>query len=168
VLQAVTRSLKRINASGSVRSGKSLMRPIIFVDEAERAAFRAAQVVAGSIYVVGRGSAPVERRYPLLEPRPTPGDMPRTQWPRVKPPFLRGAFASPFGEVWTLRPYKASARDRIYDAIGQSGEYLRAVAVAPDLALVAIGKQHAYLTHTDEDGVQRIRRYPLTAFSGRL
>ncbi len=168
VLQALTSSVKVIDASGRARQGKPLKRPVVVVDETEKAAIRAGQVVAGSIFVVGgSGTATSIRSVTPRTPRPPLQDMPRTEWPKVKPPFLRGALASPLGRVWTIRPAQSSVRERIYDVISESGDYAGAVSVLPELALIAVGRKHVYLTHTDGDGLQTIRRYPLPAFSGK-
>ncbi|WP_373063302.1 hypothetical protein [Gemmatimonas sp.] len=168
VLQTQTKSVKIIELSGRTRIGKPLSRPTIIVNESEKSAFRAAQVVAGSIFVMGgSGSAPRARSAGSRKPGAPLQDMPLTEWPKAKPAFLRGVLSSPTGTVWTLRPAPATEATKTYDLLDGSGQYAGAVSVSRDLSLILIGRQHVYFSYTNEDGVQTVRRYPFPSTSRR-
>jgi len=82
-----------------------------------------------------------------------------SEWPSRKPPFAgRAALVAPDGRLWVSRNRRAGEAP-LYDVFDGSGVLVRQVAFPPDTKLVGFGRDHLYVTWTDDDGLVRLRRY---------
>jgi hypothetical protein len=64
------------------------------------------------------------------------------------------------GRVWVGRWVRAGER-RIYDIFDGTGRKVGTVRLAEGRHLLALGKRHAYVIHTDDDDLQTLERYAL-------
>jgi hypothetical protein len=64
------------------------------------------------------------------------------------------------GRVWVGRWVRAGER-RIYDIFDGMGRRVGAVRLAEGRQLLALGRRHAYVIHTDDDDLQTLERYTL-------
>jgi hypothetical protein len=101
----------------------------------------------------------------------------RTDWPDVVTAFtsdshLLGApapalLAGPGGHLMVRRQPTATAPEQRYDVIDRSSTVVAQVVLGRNEAMIAAGKAHLYVVATDDDGIQRIRRYDWPLRGGR-
>jgi hypothetical protein len=83
-------------------------------------------------------------------------------WPAAMPPFLAGAVLSaPDGRVWIRRAPSIREPGTDYDVVDRAGRLARRVKLAPKEVIAGFGKSSVYVLATDDDGIQRVRRYSL-------
>jgi hypothetical protein len=79
------------------------------------------------------------------------------------PAFRAGdIIADAADRVW-LGSWTSGAAPRRYDVFDARGRRIATVELAPDRHLLAVGRAHAYVVHTDGDGLQRLERHPVPA-----
>jgi hypothetical protein len=93
----------------------------------------------------------------------------RSDWPEVVTPFtsaspLLGApapalFAGKGGRLIVRRQLSATDPQQRYDVVDRSGALVAQFVLGRREALIGAGKSHVYTVATDDDGIQRIRRY---------
>jgi hypothetical protein len=78
----------------------------------------------------------------------------------TKPPITdRPPLLAPNGELWVERSMPLGAPGN-YDLFDRAGKMVRHVVLPAGRRLLVLGRSGVYLTATDEDGVERIERYP--------
>lgn len=79
---------------------------------------------------------------------------------------VMGAFASttpivaPDGTLWVERSAHVGTPS-VWDTFDAAGRNVRRTTLPAGRRLVALGRAHAYLVHTDDDGLEHLERYPL-------
>ena len=77
------------------------------------------------------------------------------------PPFRSGdVFIDGSERLWLGR-WTRSTEPRRYDVFDGQGRRVATVQLAADRRIAAFGRTHAYVVHTDEDGLETIERYVL-------
>jgi hypothetical protein len=88
-------------------------------------------------------------------------------WPSKVPPVRwfnpqheeRSLLELPRGRVAIARTPLSSDRRRPYDVVDRRGQLVATFTLALGEVLVGSSERHAYVAHTDEDGLQSLRRY---------
>lgn len=84
-----------------------------------------------------------------------------TDWPETMPPFLSGAsLAAPDGSVWIRRAPTLRDPGTEYDVVDRTGRLSGRVQLARNEVIAGFGKSSVYVLVTDDDGLQRLRKYP--------
>jgi hypothetical protein len=101
----------------------------------------------------------------------------RSDWPDVVTAFTSmspiigdpspALFAAPGGKLLVRRQVTAQAPRRQYDVIDRSGSLLARLELGENETLVGAGKAHLYTVVTDDDGIQKVRRYAFPFPDGR-
>lgn len=84
-------------------------------------------------------------------------------WPTTLPPFVDSdrspLIAVPDGSVAIVRLANASAKDRRYDIVNRRGVLVGTLVMPLNEQLVGFGVRSVYVSTTDGDGIQRLRRH---------
>lgn len=84
-----------------------------------------------------------------------------SEFAETLPPFRAGdVFADAAGRLW-LGTWTRGDAPRQYDVFDGTGRRTARIRLGPERHLLAVGRAHAYVVHTDEDGLQRIERHPI-------
>lgn len=79
------------------------------------------------------------------------------------PPFRAGELrVDARGRLWVGR-HDPITEARRYDVFDEAGRRITEIRLGPGRRLIALGAGHAYVARTDDDGLQHVERYPLTA-----
>ena len=84
-----------------------------------------------------------------------------SEFAETLPPFRAGdVFADAAGRLW-LGTWTRGDAPREYDVFDGTGRRKARIRLAPERHLLAVGLAHAYVVHTDGDGLQRIERHAI-------
>jgi hypothetical protein len=86
----------------------------------------------------------------------------RDDWPERMPPFLPGALIpAASGDLWIRRTPVAGRAENVFDVVNRRGALTGRLTLPAAERLVAVSRSAAYTMVTDDDGIQRLRRYPV-------
>lgn len=86
----------------------------------------------------------------------------RDDWPEHMPPFLPGALVpAASGDLWIRRTPVAGRGENVFDVVNRRGALSGRLTLPEAERIVAISRSAAYTVLTDDDGIQRLRRYAI-------
>jgi hypothetical protein len=87
-------------------------------------------------------------------------------WPTAMPPFVFwSTFAAPSGDLWVLRSHRASDVP-VYDVFNSAGVLTARAALSARTRLVGFGNGTLYVVRRDDDDLEHLQRYKLSADRG--
>jgi hypothetical protein len=103
----------------------------------------------------------MERLASVSGKTPSPPDS-ITDWPATLPPYRSPVLllASPAGRLLVPRLPTATRPEARYDVVNRRGGLDGQLVLATNERVVGFGARSVYLSVTDDDGIQRLRRHP--------
>ncbi len=149
------------SADGRLTRGVPVSGARVPVTMADRVAFTrnfiANSPIGGRDPNGGMSAAPAE----LLEEKTVREIAERNTFASVMGAFTQSApIVAPDGTLWVERSAHVGAPST-WDAFDAAGRNVRRTTLPAGRRLVALGRAHAYLVHTDDDGLEHLERYPL-------
>lgn len=150
-----------IDADGRVSSGPAIpfeRRPVTMDDRiALVRRFLENSSISGRDEAGGLSPLPQE----MLEPESVRKDAETQEYAPVHPPFTEATpHMGPDGSIWVERPVRLGA-PQTWDVLNRRGTLNARVQMPAGRRLALLSSRWLYAVLTDEDGLQRLERYPL-------
>lgn len=152
-----------IAPDGRVTRGRSLGLPVIQMSEREKDAYIERRNAANAANAGRGGNAGGRAGTPAALLRDAQ-DL-RNQFPAVFPPFTpAGLIAAGDGHLLLLKPVSADFLLPRYDIVDRAGRLVGTLTLSKGERVLAVSKKSIYVSWTDDDDIQRLRRHSWLQF----